>query len=195
MKKIISMLLVCLLALSPCMSAAAFCGGKGEETLRLVVPEDWEMDIGDSRSVESVFSESVSNRVLTWTAEPASVATVDEWGRVTAVGEGEATITAENSDGVKDSVTLTVVKTATKGVVNKAKHDYALEAVSEVTNLQKLVDRYAINDAKDVPENVKDTNGYKDAQTATTADGAVWTITNYGVLRTDSNAPTERDKE
>ena len=195
MKKIISLLLACLLVLMPCMSAAAICGGEAEQTLRLVVPENWEMDVGDSRSVEGVFSESVSNRVLSWTAEPESVATVDEWGRVTAKGEGTATITAENSDGIKDSVTLTVVKTATKGVTNKAKHDYALGAVNEVGNLQKLVDRYAVDDAKGVPENVKDENSYKDAQTATTADGAVWTITNYGVLRTDNNAPTERDKE
>lgn len=195
MKKIISLLLVCLLALSPCVSAAALFGSEQEQTLRLVVPENWEMDIGDSRSVEGVFSESVTNRVLSWKAQPSSVATVDEWGRVTAVGVGEATITAENPDGVKDSVTLTVVESATKGVVNKEKHDYALDAVSEVENLQKIVDRYAADDAKAVPEKVKDKSGYADAQTATTADGAVWTITNYGVLRTDSNAPTERDIE
>ena len=195
MKKIISLFLACLLVLSPCISASAFSCGEKEGTLRLVVPEDWEMDIGDSRSVESVFSESVSNRVLTWTAQPESVATVDEWGRVTAKGEGTATITAENADGLTDSVTLTVVKDATKGVTNKEKHDYALGAVSEVENLQKLVDRYAVDDAKDVPEKVKDTSLYKDARTATTADGAVWTITNYGVLRTDDNAPTDRDKE
>ena len=190
MKKIMSLFLACLLVLSPCISASAFSCGEKEGTLRLVVPEDWEMDIGDSRSVESVFSESVSNRVLTWTAQPESVATVDEWGRVTAKGEGTATITAENADGLTDSVTLTVVKDATKGVTNKEKHDYALGAVSEVENLQKLVDRYAVDDAKDIPEKVKDTSLYKDAQTATTADGAVWTITNYGVLRTDANAPT-----
>ena len=132
MKKIISLFLACLLVLSPCISASAFSCGEKEGTLRLVVPEDWEMDIGDSRSVESVFSESVSNRVLTWTAQPESVATVDEWGRVTAKGEGTATITAENADGLTDSVTLTVVKDATKGVTNKGKHDYALGAVSEV---------------------------------------------------------------
>lgn len=153
------------------------------------------MDVGDSRSVESVFAESVRNRVLSWTADPESVATVDEWGRVTAVGEGEATITAETSDGLKDSVTLTVVKTATKGVTNIEKHDYAFDAVSEVDNLQKLVDRYAKNNANAVPENVKDASLYPNAQTAITADGAVWTITNYGVLRTADNAPTERDKE
>ena len=33
------------------------------------------------------------------------------------------------------------------------------------------------------------------AKTAKTADGAVWEITAYGVLRTDENAPTERDIE
>ena len=87
MKKVISLLLACLLVLTPCMSAAAICGGEAEQTLRLVVPENWEMDVVDSRSVEGVFSESVSNRVLSWTAEPESVATVDEWGRVTAKGE------------------------------------------------------------------------------------------------------------
>ncbi|MGN1419292.1 MAG: Ig domain-containing protein, partial [Acutalibacteraceae bacterium] len=195
MKKIISLLLVCLLAFTPCVCSAVSCDGETKKSIRLVVPEDWEMDIGDSRSVEGVFSDSVSNRVLSWSAEPQSVATVDEWGRVTAVGEGKATITAQNSDGLKDSVTLTVVQNATKGVTNKAKHDYALGAVDEVENLQKIVDRYAKSEAQEVPAAVKNENNYTASQKVTTADGAVWEITNYGVLRTDENAPTDRDKQ
>lgn len=193
MKKIISVVLALVLALSTCVCAsAAFCSK--DPTLRLVVPENWEMDIGDSRSVEAVFSSDVTKRTLTWHAEPASVATVDSWGRVTAVAVGTATITAGNADGLSDSVTLNVVASPTKTDGNKAKQDYSGEAVKEGSNLQKIVTRYEIG-SEEVPSFVTDKTAYSTADTATTADGAKWSITNYGVLRVDEKAENERDKE
>ena len=51
---------------------------------------------------------------------------------------------------------------------------------------------FALSDKK-VPAGIKDSAKYAEMQTATTADGAKWEITTYGVLRTDENAPTERD--
>lgn len=193
MKKIIAVVLALVLVVGFCAPASAlFC--KKEETLRLVVPENWEMDIGDSRTVEAVFSEPVKNRTLTWSAEPSAVASVDSWGRVTAKGEGKATITAENSDGLSDSVVLNVVKTATASGVQKSKVDYNGEAVAEGENLQKIVTRYDADDEK-VPSFVRDSASYPDAQSAVTADGAKWSITNYGVLRVDENAANKRDVE
>ncbi len=193
MKKFLSIFLAMIIALSVCLPAAAtFC--KKEETLRLVVPENWEMDVGDSRSVEAVFSDSVTQRTLVWTAEPVSVATVDEWGRVTAVSAGTATITAESHGGLKDCVTLSVVNEATKTDVHKEKHDYNGEAVEESDGLQKIVTRYPLGSGE-VPEAITDKASYSNAQTATTADNAVWTITDYGVLRTVESARFERDKE
>ncbi len=52
-----------------------------KEKLRITVPENWELCVGDSRSLECVFSEKVKNRNLVWSVEPETVATVDKWGR------------------------------------------------------------------------------------------------------------------
>lgn len=193
MKKILSLVLAAVLALGVCVPASAgFC--KKESTLRLVVPENWEMDIGDSRSVEAVFSSDVSKRTLTWKTEPSSVASVDSWGRVTALSVGTATVTAQNPDGLESSVTLNVVSSPTKTTVHKEKHDYNGEAVSEGKSLQKIVTRFDL-DSEEVPAFVKDSASYKDAQTAVTADGSNWSITNYGVLRVNENEENDRDKE
>ena len=193
MKKFLSVVLALILAFGTCVCASA-AFGKNNATLRLVVPENWEMDIGDSRSVEAVFSASVTHRTLTWSAEPASVAKVDAWGRVTALAKGTAKITAKNSDGLSDSVTLNVVSTPTKTDVHKTKQDYNGEAVALGDNLQKVVSRFK-NGSKKVPDKIKNSLDYKNAQQAVTADGAKWTITNYGVLRVDENATNERDRE
>lgn len=191
MKKILAVILTLTLLLSLAMPASAGLFKK-EATLRLIVPENWEMTIGDSRSVD-VAAENTSNYVH-WSVDPADVASVDEYGRVTALKEGKVVVTAQNADGYTDSVELNVVIESTKFENNKTKVDYQGKSVAEVENLQKIVTRYA-PDSKKVPAEVKDTAKYADAQTATTADGAVWTITSYGVLRTDENAPTERDVE
>ena len=45
---------------------------------------------------------------VTWTSSNTNVATVDEDGNVTAVGEGEATITATNDDGLTGTATVKV---------------------------------------------------------------------------------------
>lgn len=193
MKRILSVALALILAFGTCICASA-AFGKSNATLRLVVPENWEMDIGDSRSVEAVFSASVTNRTLTWSAEPAFVAKVDSWGRVTALAKGTATITAKNKDGLSSSVTLNVVSSPTKTTVHKSKQDYTGEAVALGNNLQKVVSRYK-NGSNKVPDKIKNSLDYKNAQTAVTADGATWTITDYGVLRVDENAANERDKE
>lgn len=193
MKKFLSLILALVLLMSTCISASA-AFGKKNMTLRLVVPENWEMDIGDSRSVEAVFSASVSKRTLTWSAEPSSVATVDSWGRVTAVSKGTAKITAGNPDGLSDTVTLKVVETPTERKITKSRQDYAGTAVSEGENLQKVVTRYK-NGSKKAPDYIKNSLDYKNAQQAVTKDGAKWSITNYGVLRVDENAKNPRDKE
>ena len=195
MKKLMALILSIVMLWSACIPAIA---AKSEDkgTLRLVVPQNWEMDIGDSRTVEAVFSSDVTNRVLTWSTEPEKIASVDEWGRVTALNEGTVTVTAQNSDGLTSSAVLTVTTTPTKiKDSNKKKTDYNGEAEEENDVLQKIVTRYKNSDSADVPANVKNENAYKDAKTVTTADGAVWEITDYGVLRTDKNATNSRDIE
>ncbi len=190
MKKILAVVLAVILAFGACLPASAGLFDK-EKSIRLIVPENWEMEIGDSRSVDCA-AQNTSNFVQ-WSAEPESVAKVDAFGRVTALKEGEAVIKAVNADGCESSVTLKVVSEATKSDVKKTKVDYQGEAVAENEVLQKIVTRYEIG-SKEVPSEVADKQGYAEAQTATTADGAVWTVTDYGVLRTDENAKNERDK-
>ena len=165
----------------------------GDDDLRIVVPENWELLIGDSRTLECVFDEDITDRKLEWSAQPADVAKVDKWGRVTALKAGEATITAKGN-GFEDSVQLSVVTTPTMMAVQNKTIEYGYEPVEQVDNLQKFVTRYANGDSN-VPSFVTSITNYSSYKTAVTADGAVWQITSYGVLRTDKNAPTEKDIE
>lgn len=196
MKRFISLVLALSLLFGMAIPMTAYAESDSEPEklkFRLIVPNDWEMDIGDSRTVDWVI-QGTENHILTWSAEPKDVAEVDEWGRVTALKEGEAVITAQNSDGLTDSVTLKVVTESTKLEKKISKVDYTLGAEEEGDNLQKVVTRYELDD-ENVPAKVKDSENYDKAQKATTKDGAVWAITNYGVLRTDENATNERDVE
>ncbi len=192
MKKMLALLLSILMVFTIALPASATFCKDDVAILRLIVPENWEMTIGDSRTVD--LAASGTTNFVKWSADPADVASVDDYGRVTALKEGEAVITAQNTEGYTDSVTLKVVRTATKNEQSLSKVDYTLGAVKENDVLQKLVTRYELDDSN-VPAEVKDTAKYADAQTATTADGAVWTITSYGVLRVDENATNERDIE
>ncbi|MGN0443608.1 MAG: Ig-like domain-containing protein [Acutalibacteraceae bacterium] len=201
MKKIISVCLCMTMLFSlavPCFAAGAvdFCVEKSEEqNIRIVVPENWEMDIGDSRSVDCVFTDGITDRVITWSVEPKENASVDMWGRVTALKEGKVTVTATTNDGFSDSAVLNVVSAPTM-IENRenTKRDYSGEATKENDVLQKLVSRYEYG-SKAVSEEYYNKDSYSDAQIAYTADGAKWEITSYGVLRTDPDASNERDKE
>ncbi len=166
----------------------------GSDKLRIVVPEDWELCVGDSRTLECVFDDKITDRRLEWSSEPESVAKVEKWGRVTALAVGKATIVAEG-DGFSDSVELNVVETPTM-LKNREtlRVNYGGTAVDEVANLQKIVSRYP-HGSSEIPVSVSSITDYSAYQTAVTADGAIWEIKDYGVLRTYEKAPTERDVE
>ncbi len=192
MKKIIATVLSLIILFSACIPVYA---KKEKDSFRLVVPENWEMSIGDSRSVEAVFYGTVKARRLTWETEPTDVASVDEWGRVTALKEGVATVTAKTNAGESYTVELNVTATPTKiEKDNKEKHDYNGEAAKEGTALQKIVTRYA-KGSGEVPEYVSAITDYKDYQAVYTNDGAKWEITDYGVLRTNEKEASDRDVE
>ncbi|MBR5827428.1 MAG: Ig-like domain-containing protein, partial [Clostridia bacterium] len=196
MKKIIAIFLAVVLfvGMTVPMTVNAFLfGDKNQPELRLIVPENWEMEIGDSRTVDYVF-DGTENRVLDWSVSPEEIASVDQWGRVTALKAGEAVVTAQNSDGLTDSVEISVVLTSTKTEKALSKVDYSLGALEESDLLQKVVTRYALDDTN-VPAEVKNAENYADAQNAETKNGVKWEITSYGVLRTDENAANERDIE
>ena len=152
MKRIIAIILSLTLLMGAFGPMTVLAATSEDAVMRLVVPENWEMCIGDSRTVDCAMS-GTENRMLTWTAEPADVAKVDSWGRVTALKEGEAVITAKNDEGLTDSVTLKVVVEPTKIAEKAEKVDYTLGAVAEGDNLQKVVTRYELDD-KNVPANL-----------------------------------------
>ncbi len=195
MKRILSVLLSALLFAGMCIPATVMAesGSEDEPALRLIVPENWEMEIGDSRTVDSLIR-GTKNQVLTWSADPKDIAEVDEWGRVTALKEGTAVITAQNEEGLTDSVELKVVAESTKLEPTFKKVDYQLGAITESDLLQKVVTRYSKGDT-DVPQGVRTESGYPHSQSVTTPSGVVWEITDYGVLRTDKNAKNPRDVE
>ena len=132
MKKIVALLLSVIMLISLCFPASAGLFGKDNATLRLVVPENWEMTIGDSRSVDLV-ADNTSN-YATWSVDPADVASVDAYGRVTALKEGKAVVTAQNAAGITDSVELTVVKESTKFNNERTKVDYQGASVADIFN-------------------------------------------------------------
>jgi hypothetical protein len=165
-----------------------------DKILRLVVPSNWELEVGDSRTVDYTFDASITARTLTWTVDNTSIATVDEWGRVTAVSLGSSVITATNTAGITDSTTLTVVPCSTASTVSLSVVNYSGSAVSLGDNLQKVVTRYENGD-ENIPANIRSISDYSSYQSATTADGAIWTVTEYGVLRTYAAATNERDTE
>ncbi len=169
------------------------------EGLELMVPENWELEVGDSRTLDYVFADpAVTTRKLEWVSSNGN-ATVDKWGRVTAVSTGTAQITAIQRDtGLADTVTLNIVTASTKGASHGAVVNYAGTAVPEVENLQKIVTRWTKAEAQasaDVPDDVKAAITTPSTAPVTTADGATWTIKSYGVLREDANALTARDEE
>ncbi len=174
---------------------------KSDSRLRLIVPDSWELPVGKSRTVDYAFDEAVKERRLTWSTSSEEIATVDSYGRVTAHTPGKVKVYAETSEGIKSYATLKVVNESTKNQVNTIKVDFSGNAVELGSNLQKLVTRYAIDavaESDEIPDEVKEavaSGNYDGMAEAVTTDGAIWSITSYGVLRVDENAENERDVE
>ena len=198
-KRIFSLALVLALALSFAVPAGA---SSGEGGLRIIAPEDWELGVGQSRTLDYVFPADVTARMLEWESSDEDVAAVDKWGRVTGVSPGEAVITATQTDGtLSGSVTVTVAATPAQGSFGPRVVDYAGTPVAEVENLQKIVTRYSKDEAlasDAVPAEVKSALGSEGAVSDAAEfvqSGVTWKITDYGVLRTDPDPATERDAE
>ena len=76
-----------------------------------------DMKVGDSETLTAtVAPEDATNKAVTWKSSNESVATVDDNGKVTTVGVGEATITATTTDGEKTAECKVTVKAATVAV-------------------------------------------------------------------------------
>ncbi|MFA5448968.1 MAG: Ig-like domain-containing protein [Clostridia bacterium] len=193
-KKTILILLILILSFI-LVSAMFGCKAASEgETFRLIVPEDWELEVGDSRSIDYAFDSGVTDRRLTFEVSNKNRASIDSWGRVTALKKGNVRITAKTEGGDKATVKLRVVKESKNKGTSVRTVSFQGTAVELNSVLQKIVTRYPTGD-DGVPAEVSGITDYSSYQTATTKDGAVWTITDYGVLRVDENAPNSRDRE
>lgn len=74
-----------------------------------VTPETLSLAINDSKVLSAaVTPDDAANQEVTWGTSNASVATVDDKGKVTAIGRGNATITATAKDGSKVEGTCAV---------------------------------------------------------------------------------------
>ncbi len=71
-----------------------------------------ELVIGDTYQIVASVNNDATNKVLTYSSNKTSVATVSNTGLVTAKGEGTATITVTTVDGNKATVAITVTKPA-----------------------------------------------------------------------------------
>ncbi len=69
-----------------------------------------ECRVGESFNlIAAVLPEDANNKEVTWSSNRPEIATVTEYGLVTATGEGRATITATSVDNPKISGTFTVI--------------------------------------------------------------------------------------
>ncbi|MDY3031851.1 MAG: Ig-like domain-containing protein [Clostridia bacterium] len=60
--------------------------------------------------IVTVLPQNAKNKTITWTSSDERIITVSKTGRIKAVAEGKATITAKASNGKTDSVELTIEK-------------------------------------------------------------------------------------
>lgn len=94
MKKLLTMLLCAVLALSGAVSLAA-CGGDDDKLTLSLNKTTLTLDVGASETLTA--TPSKEGETVTWSSSNPGVATVSS-GKVTAVAEGSATITAKAGD-------------------------------------------------------------------------------------------------
>ena len=120
---------------------------------------------GDSETlVATVKPDDATDKTVTWSTSDASIATVDSNGKVTAVKEGTATITAKAGD---KSATCSV--TVSKKVV----------AVTEIT-LNKSSLKLNEGDSETLVATVKPDNATDKTVTWTTSDATIATVDEVG---------------
>lgn len=117
---------------------------------------------------------SAANKALIWTSSNATVATVDENGRVTAVGGGTATITATAHNGVSVSCTVS----STMFVENVTLTGYeVMDDYINATECKMFIGDSIQLGKKVFPENHNDSR----------VNNAVWRSTNSAVATVDDN--------
>ena len=119
--------------------------------------ESLTLEIDDSDTlIATVLPDDASDKSVTWSSSNSSVATVDNNGKVTAVKEGQATITVTTNDcGYKDDCDVTVTYTTAFYICITANTDSTFDLTNEGGNNPNL--RYS-TDGKNWTEYSKTLN-------------------------------------
>lgn len=117
------------------------------------------LDLGSSSQLTAVITpENTTNKGLSWSSSNEKIVTVDQSGKVTAVGEGSAVITVSTSNGKKATCTVTVnpvtqitVETPAIDTTNKDEVQVGLTS-GDQTAAQEVI-KETVNQIKDVAGN------------------------------------------
>ena len=101
------------------------------------------LDRGKTRTFPvAVTPEDATNKTLTWTSSDKSILTVDDNGRVNAVGGGTATITCSTTDGSKKTLSFSIfvpsiaVKSTSYTITSKDGRTIEVEYYGKTANLE-----------------------------------------------------------
>lgn len=106
------------------------------------------LTVGQSAALQcNVHPSNASKEGLLWESSDPSVASVDNDGRVTAIGKGKTQITVTASNGIKNSTTVTVKNPegSIRSIYLYSHHMY----VGETYDMKKSLDVYPENASKD----------------------------------------------
>lgn len=99
------------------------------DSVTIAGADSYTVKVGDSAiALTATVLPAEAGKTASWSSNATSVATVDNTGKVTAVGAGTATITA-SAGGKSDSVTFTVLDPVTNVVVTGTSNGYVGESV------------------------------------------------------------------
>ena len=125
-----------------------------------------------------------ANKSLTWTSDNEAVATVDENGKVTAVAEGTAHITAKTVDGEKTAVCAVTVTAKSSGGSSSggsSSPSYSVTTPGKTENGTVTVSPKNAKKGTTVTITVKPDSGYQlDALTVTDKNGNELKLTDKG---------------
>ena len=117
----------------------------------------------------TVLPANATNRIVTWTSSNNNIATVNNYGLVTALTAGTATITATTADGGKTATCMVTIP--------------APIAVTGVTLAGCHPDvPFAINDTRQFVATITPNNAANQNVTWTSSNNSVATVNNYGLV-------------
>lgn len=78
------------------------------DVTKITIPKNMSLTVGESYTFSPVIEHNLAQATLTWSTEDASVASVDNTGKVTAVGAGTTNIICTAQNGVSAQCKITV---------------------------------------------------------------------------------------